>query len=147
MADGGIPPKAEKSLGGFGMNASEIMSPTVGVEVSDTVFAAAKMMRDSGASFLVAMRDGEVAGVISESDMVLGCVASGHVPSRCAVERHMAAQKQTASPDTHVADASITIIDGALDCLPVLDGGELSGLLTSGDVFDVIDGEMAYSTA
>ena len=59
----------------------------------------------------------------------------------------MAAQKQTASPDTHVADASITIIDGALDCLPVLDGGELSGLLTSGDVFDVIDGDMAYSTA
>ena len=129
------------------MNASEIMSPTVGVDVSDTVFEAAKTMRDSGASLLVAMRDGEVAGVISAIDMVLGCIADGHVPHLCAVERHMAAQAQTANLDTHVSDASITIIDGGLDCLPVLDKGELSGLLISGVVFDAIDREMAYSVA
>ena len=98
------------------MNASEIMSPTVSVDVSDTVYDAAKAMRDSGASLLVAMRGGEVAGVISESDLVLGCVASGHVPQRCPVERHMAAQRQTARPDARLADVSITIIDGELDC-------------------------------
>ena len=129
------------------MNASEIMSPTVSVDVSDTVFDAAKKMRDSGASLLVAMRGGEVAGVISESDLVLGCVASGHVPQLCLVERHMAAQRQTANLDTHVSDASITIIDGELDCLPVLDNGELSGLLTSGDVFEFIGRETAYPMA
>lgn len=129
------------------MNASEIMSPTVSVDVSDTVYDAAKAMRDSGASLLVAMRGGEVAGVISESDLVLGCVASGHVPQRCPVERHMAAQRQTARPDTRLADVSITIIDGELDCIPVLDNGELSGLLTYGDVLDAIDREMAYPMA
>ncbi len=129
------------------MNASEIMSPAVGVDVSDTVYEAAKTMRDSGSSLLVAMRGGEVAGVISASDMVLGCLADGHAPQLCRVERHMAAQRQTASPDTRLADASITIIDGELDCLPVLDNGELSGLLTSGDVLDAIDREMAHPMA
>ena len=129
------------------MNASEIMSPTVSVDVSDTVYDAAKAMRDSGASLLVAMRGGEVAGVISESDLVLGCVASGHVPQLCTVERHMAAQRQTARPDTRLADVSIAIIDGELDCIPVLDNGELSGLLTYGDVLEAIDREMAYPMA
>ena len=123
------------------------MSPTVSVDVSDTVYDAAKAMRDSGASLLVATRGGEVAGVISESDLVLGCVASGHVPQLCTVERHMAAQHQTARPDTRLADVSITIIDGELDCIPVLDNGELSGLLTYGDVLEAIDREMAHPMA
>ncbi len=128
------------------MNVSELMYPTYSVDAGDTVFEAAKLMRDNGVSYLVATSGGSVEGVITDSDMVLGCMADGHIPWRCSVGRHMIAQRQTVAPDAHIDNVSLTIIDGELDYLPVVAKGRLEGLLTSERIFGVIDQQMAYST-
>ena len=129
------------------MNVSELMHPmTDSVEVTSTVAEAARLMRDAGTACLVVMTGGDVGGIISESDMVLGCMADGHIPWQCSVGRHMSRQRQTITPDTHIGDASIMIIDGELDYVPVVADGTLAGILTSESIFGVIDSEMAYST-
>ena len=127
------------------MNVSELMQPTtISVELATTVTEAAKTMRDTGAACLVVTSDGNVEGVISESDMVVGCMADGHIPWQCSVERHMSAQCQIISPDTHIGDASLIIIDGEFEYLPVVDKGRLTGILESESIFGAIDSEMAY---
>ena len=128
------------------MNVSELMQPTtISVELATTVTEAAKTMRDTGAACLVVTSDGNVEGVISESDMVVGCMADGHIPWQCSVERHMSAQCQIISPDTHIGDASLIIIDGEFEYLPVVDKGRLTGILESESIFGAIDSEMAYT--
>lgn len=130
------------------MNVSELMRPTsISVELTTTVTEAARLMRDTGAGCLVVTNDGDVAGVISESDMVVGCMADGHVPWQCSVERHMSAQSQIIASDTHIGDASLIIIDGEFEYLPVVDEGGLVGILASESLFGAIDNEMAYAPA
>ena len=130
------------------MNVSELMRPTsISVELTTTVTEAARLMRDTGAGCLVVTDDGSVAGVISESDMVVGCMADGHVPWQCSVERHMSAQSQIIASDTHIGDASLIIIDGEFEYLPVFDERGLVGILASESLFGAIDSEMAYAPA
>ena len=130
------------------MNVSELMHPTtISVELTTTVTEAARLMRDTSASCLVVTDDGNVAGVISESDMVVGCMADGHIPWQCTVDRHMVAQCQVIAPDTHIGDASIVIIDGEFDYLPVVEEGRLEGILESDSIFGAIENEMAYALA
>ena len=130
------------------MNVSELMHPTsISVELTTTVTEAAKIMRDTSASCLVVTDKGNIEGVISESDMVVGCMADGHIPWQCTVERHMAPQGQVIAPDTHIGDASLIIIDGEFEYLPVVDEGKLIGILQSESIFGAIDSEMAYAIA
>ena len=79
--------------------------------------------------------------------MVVGCMADGHIPWQCTVERHMAAQAQSIASDTHIGDASLIIIDGEFEYLPVVDEGRLVGILESESIFGAIDSEMAYAIA
>ncbi len=130
------------------MNVSELMAPTsVSVRLDTTVTGAAKLMRDTSASCLVVTDDGNIEGVISESDMVVGCMADGHIPWQCTVDRHMAVQSQFIAADTHIGDASLIIIDGEFEHLPVIDEGRLVGILESESIFGAIDSEMAYAIA
>jgi len=130
------------------MNVSELMQPTsISVELTTTVTEAAKVMRDTSASCLVVIDDGNIEGVISESDMVVGCMADGHIPWQCTVERHMATQSLAIASDTHIGDASLIIIDGEFEYLPVVNEGRLAGILESESIFGAIDSEMAYANA
>lgn len=130
------------------MNVSELMRPTsISIKLTTTVTEAAKIMRDTSASCLVVIDDGVIEGVISESDMVVGCMADGHIPWQCTVERHMAAQSFAIASDTHIGDASLIIIDGEFEYLPVVDDGGLIGILESESIFGAIDSEMAYAIA
>ena len=130
------------------MTVSELMHPTsISVELTATVMEAAKLMRDTGTSCLV-VTDGEnIEGVISESDMVVGCMADGHIPWLCTVDRHMAPQGQVITSDTHIGDASLIVIDGEFEYLPVVNEGKLAGILASESIFGAIDSEMAYTPA
>ncbi len=129
------------------MNVRELMNPTSDyIDVAATVTEAAILMRDSGASSLVVMDDGAVAGIITESDIILDCVADNHLPWQCRVERHMTQQNRVVSPDTHMGDASLIMIDSEFDFIPVMSGGQLTGLLTANSIFEAIDMEMALST-
>lgn len=130
------------------MDVSELMAPaSVSVKLTTTVTEAAKLMRDTSASCLAVTNGGIIEGVISESDMVIGCMANGHIPWQCTVERHMAPQDQVIASDTQIGDASLMVIDGELEYLPVVDEGKLAGILESVSVFGAIDSEMDNASA
>jgi CBS domain-containing protein len=57
----------------------------------------------------------------------------------------MTLQHLTTSPDVHFADASIMMIDRDLEHLPVVDDGELVGLLSSEELLGAVDRDMTLS--
>jgi signal-transduction protein with cAMP-binding, CBS, and nucleotidyltransferase domain len=129
------------------MDVSELMNRephAVGVETS--ISDAAQLMKSTGASCLVVMRDNKVEGIITDRDMALGCLVDGHVSWKCQVYKHMTLQRQTVSPSLHFGDASIMMIDRDMDHLPVMEDGQLVGLISSGQLFQAIDREMATAS-
>ena len=100
-------------------------------------------MKETGASCLVVMRDQTVEGIITDRDMALGCLVDGHVSWKCQVYQHMTLQRQTVSPGLHFGDASVMMIDRDMDHLPVLEDGQLVGLISSDQLYQAIDREMA----
>ncbi len=115
----------------------------VGVETN--ISDAAELMRETGANCLVVMRDQRVEGIITDRDMALGCLGDSHVSWKCQVYKHMTLQRQTVSPQLHFGDASIMMIDRDMDHLPVMEDGQLVGLISSDQLYQAIDREMAAS--
>ena len=114
------------------MDVSQVMESnfsTVGLE--ETVAQAAQQMSEAGTGCLIVV-DGEVpAGIITERDMVLGCLIDGHVSWECQVFRHMSIITEYAYPETGIGEALILMLDDQISFLPVVDEDRLVGLITS----------------
>ena len=126
------------------MEVRELMNSTphtVGVETN--ISDAAQIMKQTGATCLVVMRNQRVEGIITDRDMALGCLVDGHVSWKCQVFKHMTLQRQTVSPRLHSGDASVMMIDRDMNHLPVLEEGRLVGLISSEQLYQAIEREMA----
>ena len=118
------------------MNAAELMSSEFAVvEHTSSVADAAKMMRSQNTGCLVVVEAGALAGIITERDMVLGCLIDGHLSQNCEVSRHMTVLSDAAAPLTDVGDALLIMMDNGVSYLPVVnEDGSISGLLHSEDL-------------
>ena len=122
------------------MDVSQVMESkfsTVGLE--ETVAQAAQLMSEAGTGCLIVV-DGEVpAGIITERDMVLGCLIDGHVSWECQVFRHMSIITEYAYPETGIGEALILMLDDQISFLPVVDEDRLVGLITSDSASRAMD--------
>ncbi len=109
------------------------------VGLGETVAQAAQLMREAGTGCLVVV-DGEVpAGIITERDMVLGCLIDGHASWECQVFRHMTIITEYANPEMGIGEALILMLDDQISFLPVVDDDMLVGLITSESASRAID--------
>ncbi|MFC7132823.1 MULTISPECIES: cyclic nucleotide-binding/CBS domain-containing protein [Salinibaculum] len=106
----------------------ETVSPTTTLQD-----AAAEMVRhDVGA--LVVLDDADrFRGLLTEADFVL-LARDGRSPSDSAVAEVMRTDVVTTSRVTPVSEAATTMLDHLVHHVPVVDGGEVVGMLTSMDV-------------
>ncbi len=122
------------------MNVSQVIESnfrTVGL--GETVAQAAQHMSEAGTGCLVVV-DGEVpAGIITERDMVLGCLIDGHVSWECQVFRHMTIITEYAYPEMGIGEALILMLDDQISFLPVVDEDRLVGLITSDSASRAMD--------
>ncbi len=122
------------------MDVSQVMESkfsTVGLE--ETVAQAARQMSEAGTGCLIVV-DGEVpAGIITERDMVLGCLIDGHASWECQVFRHMSIITEYAYPETGIGEALILMLDDQISFLPVVDENKLVGLITSDNASRAMD--------
>jgi CBS domain-containing membrane protein len=91
--------------------------------------------------------DGAVCGVISQRDLFRGALlralgfggrAEDRMLKQVAVKEIMSDRVHTAPPDMTVAEAARFMIEHKIGCLPVVDGGKLSGLVTETDFVRLI---------
>ena len=123
------------------MNAAELMSSEFAVvDHTSSVADAAKMMRSQNTGCLVVVEDGALAGIITERDMVLGCLIDGHLSRNCEVSRHMTVLNESANPFTDDGDALLMMQNSEVSCLPVVsEDGSVVGLLYAEDLSFAIE--------
>ncbi len=84
----------------------------------------------------VLVRDpgGELAGIVSERDIVRALATHGAATMDMTADRLMTRALKTAAPSTTVPEATALMTEGRFRHLPVLDQGRLVGIISIGDV-------------
>lgn len=107
----------------------------------DTAADALALCRERRIRHLPVLEDGRLVGIVSDRDLRSATPAFGD-PARSAalsevrVGDVMAREVVTADPDDPIDEAANTMRERRINCLPVLEGGELVGIVTSSDVME-----------
>ena len=126
------------------MNVAELMTNEVSiVDLGMSVADAAAVMQEQNTGCIVVVdvvEDGALAGIITERDMVLGCLIDGHTSWKCQVYRHMTILNEAATPLTDIGDALLIMMESEVSYLPVVnESGSVVGLLYAEDLSRAIE--------
>lgn len=107
----------------------------VGIEPAANLAAAAQLLaaRRIGA-LVVRGAGGRVAGILSERDIVRAIGESGAAALEFSVGQVMTREVETCGEDETLAEIMERMTTGKFRHLPVLDGSDLVGLISIGDV-------------
>jgi CBS domain-containing protein len=109
------------------------------VDPESTLHAAVSLMVDQNVgSLLVVDRDGALAGIITERDVLRESKDRFEQLRTTRVKEVMSRRLLTATPDEPIDDVQRTMLDHRIRHLPVLDQGRLVGLVSIGDVNKIL---------
>lgn len=105
------------------------------VRTGDTLVTAAQRMRDLGVGAMpICGDDDKLAGVITDRDIVVNCIADGGDPSTVTVDSLADGKPVTIGADDDLEEALRTMTDHDVRRLPVIDGHRLVGMLSQADI-------------
>ncbi len=114
-------------------------SPVVTVERNATLRVAARALRQADVGILAVMEGPFVAGVLSERDVVRG-LADGVDPDESQVASVMSAEPRYVTAGADLSAAAEEMLAAGIRHLPVLDEGELVGIVSMRDLVAVLGG-------
>jgi CBS domain-containing protein len=101
---------------------------------SDSFADVAKAMRTNGISSVVVLDGKKLAGIVTERDIV-NLVAEGGDPNTTTVERGMTRLDLiTVDSKTELADAAEQMVSNNIRHLPIVDGGNVVGIVSIRDM-------------
>jgi CBS domain-containing protein len=104
------------------------------IDVSRTVLEAARFMMEHNIGALPVLRNGELAGIFSERDIMNRVVALGRTPGTTAVAEVMTANPRAVPVDETIEECLFIMREFGFRHLPIVDGKELKGLVSLRDV-------------
>ncbi len=103
----------------------------------DQVMEVADTMVNEGIGSIVIVENGEPLGIICERDLLEKVISSDQQPSKVNAEDIMEEPLITTEPNTDMVDAMRVMIKNNIGHLPVVDRGELIGIVTVQDALEV----------
>jgi CBS domain-containing protein len=117
------------------MRVREIMTKDVATATLDsTVEDVATMMKEDDIGAIPVLDDGELAGIVTDRDIVIRCIAEGKDPAETTVEDILTEELHTIEPDADVDEAARIMADRQIRRIPVVEEGELIGVVSLGDI-------------
>ena len=104
------------------------------VEASRTVLEAARYMMEHNVGAVPVLRDGNLAGILSERDIMNRVVAVGRTPGTTAVSEVMTANPRAVAADESIEECLFIMREFGFRHLPIVDGREVKGLVSLRDV-------------
>jgi CBS domain-containing protein len=101
---------------------------------SASVVDAAKMMASEDVGSVPVVKDGRLAGVVTDRDIVVRVLAEGRDPNSTTVGEIASSDLETVSPDDDLNTALRKMASSMVRRLPVVDGDELVGIVAQADV-------------
>ena len=113
----------------------ELMSrKVVTVETSSTAFDAAREMLDHDIGCIVVLDGKKVDGIVTKSDIIREAVMKRLDPQRIPIETIMTKPAIAIQSSSSLSEASELMSKHNITKLPVLENGELVGIVTSSDL-------------
>jgi CBS domain-containing protein len=113
------------------------------VTPSTTVLAALREMADHNIGALLVMEGGQVAGIFSERDYARKVILHGKSSKELTVGEVMTSPVVCAEPNWSAYDCMTMMTQWRVRHLPVLDAGQLVGIVSIGDVVSAVLSEQA----
>jgi len=104
------------------------------IEATRTVLDAARFMMEHNIGALPVLRNGELAGILSERDIMNRVVAVGRTPGTTAISEVMTANPRAVAADESIEDCLFIMREFGFRHLPIMEGRELKGLVSLRDV-------------
>lgn len=104
------------------------------LSVERTAGDAAGMMTQFDVGAVPVMQDGELAGIVTDRDLVTRVIAKRRDPSSVTLGEILTRVLTTVSPDTQLSQARDMMAEHKIRRLPVVKDGALVGILSLGDV-------------
>ena len=104
----------------------------------DSVYAALELMEKKRVGALVVTDDDALVGVISERDFAREMLTAEGGPRDMLVRHIMTTNVFTVSPQSNVGDCMAMMTDKRIRHLPVLEDGQLVGIISIGDVVSAV---------
>ncbi|HEX8121818.1 MAG TPA: CBS domain-containing protein [Solirubrobacteraceae bacterium] len=109
------------------------------VSADSTLTDAARFMRDDDLGALVVEREGSIAGIVTDRDIVVGAIADGRDPSSTRVADVATDTVVTVTPDQSVEDVRRLMREHDVRRIVVEQGGRAAGIVALGDL--AVDGD------
>jgi CBS domain-containing protein len=104
------------------------------IEADETVFDAVKRMVEAGVGSLLVREGGEVAGIFTERDYLRRMTLEGRDDKDTAVRDVMSAPLVVVTPQNTIDECMAMMTDRRIRHLPVVDGGDVVGVVSIGDI-------------
>ena len=108
------------------------------VTPDDTVFDAIKVLAEKGVGALIVMKDGKLAGILSERDYTRKVALLGKNSKETFVRDIMTANVLVISPQTRTRECMAIMSEKNIRHLPVVDGDRVVGMLSIRDLMNDI---------
>jgi CBS domain-containing protein len=116
------------------MQVRDIMHAEVKTAAPDDTFErVATVLREHGISSVVILEGSRLAGIVTERDLV-NLVAEGGDPKTTKVSERMSTNLDTVDPKTDIAEAAVHMARLKIRHLPVVQDGQLSGIISIRDL-------------
>ena len=104
------------------------------IDAGRTVLEAARFMMEHNVGALPVLRDGQLAGIVSERDIMNRVVAVGRTPGTTQVAEVMTANPRAVAADETVDECLFIMHEFGFRHLPIVEGKELKGLISLRDI-------------
>ena len=110
----------------------------------ETVYEALQKMAEANVGCLVVVKDGTLVGIISERDYARNVVLKGRTSPATYVREIMHTAVLYATPDRTVEECMAVMTDRRIRHLPVIDQGQLIGVISIGDLVKSIISDQKF---
>jgi CBS domain-containing protein len=114
------------------------------IEPDALVYDAMKLMADKGIGALLVMEGAKLVGIISERDYARKIILQGRASRTTQVREIMTPRVVYTEPERNVEECMALMTDKRIRHLPVLEGGEVFGVISIGDLVKAIIAEQKF---
>ncbi|MGB8987768.1 MAG: CBS domain-containing protein [Candidatus Sulfotelmatobacter sp.] len=104
------------------------------IDAAGTVLEAARLMMENNIGAVPVLRNGELAGIFSERDIMNRVVAVGRTPGHTVVAEVMTANPRAVNVDETVEECLFIMQEFGFRHLPIVEGKQVRGLVSLRDI-------------
>jgi CBS domain-containing protein len=107
---------------------------TYSIDATKTVLEAARYMMEHNIGAVAVLRNGELAGIFSERDVLNRVVAAGRTPGHTTVAEVMTPNPRAVNLDENMDECLFIMQEFGFRHLPIVEGKQVKGLLSLRDI-------------